>query len=205
MNPHIKSIVVSLTKYFLLAVACTYPVAMLMLDILWLNNGVGEHSFTEYSQSLILLLIIGTFCYVIMTHEKERPFAYMAVGLFVAMLIREQNFLFNNMGAHLWESLVAITLVVTFILSRRSDTPFAPVFSTYLRSRAGQIMAIGLVILLFYSRFFGMSLIWTSLLDDGYVRTVKNAMEEGTELLAYVLILYAAQVYRKQLAEGTHG
>lgn len=205
MDPHLKSVIISLSKYFLLALACTYPVAMLMLDILWLNNGVGEHSFTEYSQSLILLLTIGTFCYIIMKHENEKPFAYMAVGFFTAMLIREQNSLLDSMGAHLWETLVAIVFVIAFVLSRRSGTPFAPVFSTYLRSRAGQIMAVGLVILLFYSRFFGMSIIWASLLDDGYVRTVKNAMEEGTELLAYVLILYAAQVYRKQLTEGTYG
>lgn len=205
MNPHLKSIAGSLAGYFLLALACTFPVAMLMLDILWLNNGVGEHSFTEYAQSLILLLTIGTFAYVIAKHDKEKPFAYMAIGLFTAMLIREQNFLFNDLGAHLWESLVIITLVITITLSRRSGTPFAPVFSTYLRSRAGQIMVIGLIILLFYSRFLGMGMIWTSLLDDGYVRTVKNAIEEGTELLAYVIILYAAQVYRRRLAQGLHG
>jgi|SRR5690554_2489386 len=204
MYTQTKSIITSLLKYFLLAIACTYPVAMLMLDILWLNNGVGEHSFTEYSQSLLLILIISTFGYIIMTYEQERPLAYMAAGLFIAMLIREQNSLFNNMGAHLWETLVAITFVIAVILSRRSRAAFVPAFDRYLNSRAAQIMAIGLVILLFYSRFFGMSIIWTSLLDDGYVRTVKNAMEEGTELLAYVLILYASQVYRKQLAAGTY-
>lgn len=200
MNPHIRSILSSLAQYLFLAFILAYPVAMIMLDILWVGNNIGEHSFTEYSQSLILVLIIATFYYITVKHEDQRPFTYMAIGLFIAMLIREQNSLFNSMGAHLWESLVAATFIMAIYLTRRNKQPFAPVFSAYLRSRAGQIMALGLILLLIYSRFLGMSIIWKSLLESGYVSTIKNAVEEGTELLAYVIILYAAQVYRVQLA-----
>lgn len=199
MNSHIKSILASLAQYFFLAFLLAYPVAMIMLDVLWVGNSIGEHSFTEYSQSLILVLIIATFYYVALKHKDQQPFAYMAIGLFVAMLIREQNSLFNSLGAHLWESLVAAVFIAAIYFARRTKQPFAPVFSTYLRSHAGHIMALGLALLLIYSRFLGMGMIWTSLLEDGYVRTIKNAIEEGTELLAYVIIFYATQVYRVQL------
>ncbi len=204
MNPHVKSIMTSLSTYLLLALACVFPVAMVMLDVLWVGNNIGEHSFTEYSQSFVLILIIVTFGYITAKHQDQRAFAYMAIGLFVAMLIREQNFYFNNIAAHLWETLVAITFMISLVLSRRSQQPFAETFSAYLASRAGQIMAIGLILLLFYSRFLGMSLIWKAVLQDAYTNAFKNIVEEGTELLAYVLILYASQVYRKQLAARTY-
>lgn len=201
MNPHLRSIFVSLGKYFLLAVACSYPVGMLMLDILWLDNGVGEQSFTEFSQTGVLLIIIGLFAHIIHRYEDQRPFTFMAIGLFIAMLIREQDFYLNSLGPYLWETLMAITFITCVALSRRTRQPFAPVFSAYLTSKAGATMAIALISLLFYSRLLGMGVIWTSLLEEGYVRTVKNAIEEGTELYAYMLILYAALQYRAQLAQ----
>ena len=61
-------------------------------------------------------------------------------------------------------------------------------------------MVMSILILLVHSRLFGMGILWKTILNDGYVNTVKNAMEEGTELLAYVLIFYATQVYRRTLA-----
>ena len=59
-------------------------------------------------------------------------------------------------------------------------------------------MTIGLVLLLIYSRLFGMTALWHGLLSENYVRVFKNAAEECTELLAYTLIMAAALTYAAQ-------
>ena len=51
-------------------------------------------------------------------------------------------------------------------------------------------MALGA--LLVYSRLLGMGAIWKGLLAEQYLRVFKNAVEETTELLGYVLIAAAA-------------
>lgn len=199
MNQDAKVILQQLGKYFLLAVALSYPVLALMLDILWLGNHVGENSVTEHSQAIILLLIMGTFFHINKKYPDQRAFGYLALGLFTSMFIREHDFFLNNIIDNLWEVIVAIVVISAITLSVKSKQPFVSIFKNYLLSHAGHIMAISLILLLFYSRLFGMGIIWENLLDDGYVRTVKNAMEEGTELLAYVMLFYATQLYRLQL------
>jgi len=51
------------------------------------------------------------------------------------------------------------------------------------------------VMLLFYSRLFGMGALWQGLLGEGYIRIFKNAVEETTELLGYTFILAASLTY----------
>src|SRR5690606_28976404 len=55
-----------------------------------------------------------------------------------------------------------------------------------------------LVLLLVYSRLFGMTTLWHGLLAENYVRVFKNAAEECTELLGYSLIMAAALTYAAQ-------
>lgn len=62
-------------------------------------------------------------------------------------------------------------------------------------SRFTIIMTIGLALLLAYSRLIGMGALWQGLLEDGYVRVVKNAVEESAEVLGYALILVASIGY----------
>lgn len=201
MDTHVKSILISLIQYFGLALLAALPTAIVMLDVMWLGNHIGEESLTEAAQSFTLILVIATFVYIVAKHEDKRPFTYMALGLFISMLFREHDFVLNKIVDNLWEACVAVTVVTVIILSRRTGRPFAPVFAAFLKSPAARIMAVALVLLVVHSRLFGMGVLWRTILDDGYVRTVKNAMEEGTELLAYLMIFYAAQVYRRELAE----
>lgn len=200
MNIHTKSILTSLARYFALALLIALPTAIVMLDVLWLGNNIGEESLTEHMQSTVLLLIISTFIYIIAKHEDKRPFTYLALGLFISMLFREHDYVLNNIVDNLWEVLVVLTVITVTVLSRSTNRPFKPAFAEFLSSSAGRTMVMSILILLVHSRLFGMGILWKTILNDGYVNTVKNAMEEGTELLAYVLIFYATQVYRRTLA-----
>jgi len=57
------------------------------------------------------------------------------------------------------------------------------------------VMSLGLALLLAYSRLLGMGHLWRGVLGDGYERIVKNAIEEGAELLGYTVILVASLGY----------
>lgn len=58
-------------------------------------------------------------------------------------------------------------------------------------SRSGVMLILGLAILLVYSRLLGMGVLWREFLHDGYLRLLKNAIEESTELLGYIIIVIA--------------
>ncbi len=75
-------------------------------------------------------------------------------------------------------------------------------FSRY-PGTAGKIHAIpwygillsGLLAVLVFSRLFGMQVLWHAILEHGYMRVVKNAVEEGSESFGYMLCLAASLGY----------
>ncbi|CAK6466123.1 hypothetical protein KLEPA_00100 (plasmid) [Klebsiella pneumoniae] len=57
------------------------------------------------------------------------------------------------------------------------------------------MMLSGLLAVLVFSRLFGMHGLWYSILEEGYARVVKNAVEEGSEFFGYMLFLTASIGY----------
>lgn len=185
--------------YFILALLSVVPVALLYLDVAWLQDGVGEASLTEVAQTLILVGCVATFLLVARHRPGERGFALLAAAFFLCMVIREQNNLLKSVADGLWEGMVLVIAVagIAYAASRRRQTLVSLV--RFSGTRAGGMMMVGLVLLIVYSRLFGAGAVWHAMLGDGYVRVAKNAAEEGTELCAYMMIFAASQSYRRQL------
>ncbi|EOW9564629.1 transporter, partial [Enterobacter hormaechei] len=53
----------------------------------------------------------------------------------------------------------------------------------------------GLLAVLVFSRLFGMQVLWHDILEHGYMRVVKNVVEEGSESFGYMLCLAASLGY----------
>ena len=51
------------------------------------------------------------------------------------------------------------------------------------------------VIALIFSRFFGSGIVWVAIMGDGFMREVKNAVEETTEALAMLIFLASMLEY----------
>lgn len=49
------------------------------------------------------------------------------------------------------------------------------------------ILLSGLLAVLVFSRLFGMQVLWHDITEHGYMRVVKNAVEEGSESFGYML------------------
>ncbi|HIE0651155.1 TPA: hypothetical protein ACXJNB_004314 [Serratia marcescens] len=172
-------------------------VGLVFIDVHWLHNFVHETSLTEAAQELLLLAIAGGF-FAAARRQAERRSAWMLVGgFFLCMLIREMDFAFDALwhGAWVWFAL-AVALVCLWHAGRHIAATVRGLADFVTHPGYG-MMCAGLLCILVFSRLFGMSALWQTLMLEGYNRVVKNMVEEGCELLGYGLCLLATLSYMK--------
>jgi len=74
-----------------------------------------------------------------------------------------------------------------------------------LLHRSWPVMASGFLVVLVFSRLFGVHALWQHLMLGDYNRVVKNMAEEGTELLGYSLCWLASVRYLWQTRPAAAG
>lgn len=185
----------TLLRGVILMLVVSLPVFLLWLDVQWLGNTVGEVSTTELGQLAFLALITMSFGYLAWLSREDRRFATLTAGFFACMLIRELDAALDVLMDGLWQGLtflVSATCVAYAAIDWRATVRG---MARLMASRFTIVMTIGLALLLAYSRLLGMGALWQGLMEDGYTRVVKNAVEESAELLGYTLILVASIGY----------
>lgn len=185
-------------RTLLFVVMVILPVALLYLDIHWLHDGVGEWSLVELTQLGFLAGSVLAFAKLARRRAEDRAFAVLAAGLFACMLIRELDAVWDLLFHGCWQLLVSLTAAACLLYGWRDRQRALSALVRFLATRAGTVMTIGVVLLLCYSRLIGLTGLWHGLLGEQYVRVFKNAVEEGTELLGYTLILAASLGYLAQ-------
>lgn len=195
MKNDLHSLLAHLRNTVLFAVMVTLPVALLYLDIHWLKDNVGEWSLVELTQLGFLFASALAFVRLARRRADDRRFAVLAAALFACMLIRELDAVWDLLFRGLWSLLVTAVAGSALAYALRDWRAALAGLVRFLGSRPGTLMTIGLVMLLFYSRLFGMTALWQGLLEEGYIRIFKNAVEETTELLGYSFILAASLTY----------
>lgn len=181
-----------LLRVILLALAVVVVVMCLHIDVNIINNGLSERSFTEIVQESILLVIVVIHLARARHSDAARQLNVLIAGFFMAMLIRELDAVFDliHHGSWVWFAL-AVSLGTILYAFRRAPRVLQQL-ADYMTKPAFGIMLSGLLAILIFSRLFGMSVLWRSILHDGYVREVKNMVEEGSELFGYMLCLVAS-------------
>ncbi len=185
----------AIARTTLLACLISLPVVALWLDVQWMGNMVGEYSATEFGQLALLVGCVLVWLRLAKGSNEDRRFATLAAGFFACMLIRESDATLDLLFDGLWQTLVILVSGICVAYSVNDWRSTLRGMARLLMSRAGVMLMVGLVLLLVYSRLLGMSALWQGLLGDGYLRVLKNAIEESTELLGYVLILIASLNY----------
>ena len=153
----------------------------------------GEASLTENMQIAFSGICCLLFLVAARMSQKLRPAAVMLAALTGMMLIRESDaFLDKNVFDGAWQTLVVAVLFATAIYLIRQPHPIKPSLEAFIRlSSAGMLMS-GFLVTIVISRLFGRRSFWEAVMGEGYMRVVKNIVEEGTELVGYSLILIAA-------------
>ena len=111
------------------------------------------------------------------------------------MGIRETDAAWDVVSDGLWQVLVATVARAATAYAAADWRSTLRALGCFVSSRPGVRMITALGLLLVYSRLLGMGVIWEGLLDEQYLRVFKNAVEETTELLSYVLICAAGMTY----------
>ncbi|WP_295636251.1 hypothetical protein [uncultured Mailhella sp.] len=191
----IKTITSALKLLFMLGAT----IAVLFLIFVWdsrCDNPFSEVGPTELIQTLLLSL-----CTLFLFREAVRcpdmrNALILAGGLTGCMLIREQDY-FLDMISHgfwKWPALILAFGCLTCAAVRLRETISS--LAVFIRWRHFPLFLTGIVIVLTYSRLFGMSVLWKTLLPGGEWRAAKNAIEESSELLGYALMLTSVLLLR---------
>ncbi len=158
----------------------------------------SENSFTEITQELFLLISAVIYGTIAFKFPKVRGLAILMTGLCLSALVREYNNYFHSYFRGFWQLLVTVILVITaWIAYKNKDTIEKPLRS-FLKKPAFGITLSAFLIIMVFSRFYGLHAIWENILEaelQGLYREVKNASEEGIELLGYTMLLFGSIEY----------
>ncbi|AMN47920.1 hypothetical protein ACG33_12590 [Steroidobacter denitrificans] len=187
-----RAVLAAAARLLVLSCLISAPILLLWLDVQWLGNAVGEFSVTEFTQLTLVAVTMLLFFHLAWRSREDRRFAVLAAGFFACMLIREIDAVLDLLLDGLWQGLVTLVSVTSLTYSLFDWRATLRGMARLAVSRAGVMMIVGLAILLAYSRLLGMGWLWQGLLEAGYLRLFKNAIEESTELLGYIIILTAS-------------
>ena len=162
------------------------------LDTAVLGDGVTEDSLTEHMHNTLLAIAAGIFMMGAYQHVGMRGYLTLAATLFACMFLREYDAALDRIQHGFWIYPALVTLAVgSFIAWRNRGTTLLPMLH-HLQTRSATFVYIGVVLLLFFSRIFGTGALWEAVMGAAYDPQIKTTVQEGTELLAYLLIAYGA-------------
>jgi len=202
----------AMIKIFLYGVCVLGIWLVIYMDAQWLifnkDAKFSELSYTEFTQEILLLLTAAIFWITGTQTRPKRSFALLMSWVAAMALCREFDFLCNCVFDGCWKIPAALTTFgYGYIVFRYKDN-FLNDAVEFIRRPESGILLSGLLTVFIFSRLFGCKILWEAMMGDGYMRCVKNAAEEGLELLGYLLILIAGVeyfFYKKALIKQTVG
>lgn len=184
---------------------CAVVVLLLMvaiyLDIHLLGSAatelaMSERSVTEVTQEILLLIIVAIYAYVSWENKKMRPALVLVGGFFACMFLREMDYWFGLAGLHWLPPVVAVAALCIFYAAKRPEATVSGL-ARFVEMQHFAALMNGLLTVLVFSRLFGMSAVWNSLLGNDFPRWVKIFAEEGVELLGYSQCFLATFFYAR--------
>ena len=159
----------------------------------------GENSYTEWAQVIVLIIVISLMAFTSKIDKKHPIIGKLISGFFLMALIREFDSVLDGIFDGLWQILVFLVLVFIVVEIIRKMESVKQSMDTFLRSTSFGFFTSGFLVTFVFSRLYGRSLFWESVMGEGYVRAVKNVSEESIELLGYTLILFGTIEWFKLL------
>lgn len=181
-----------LFEYFTLMLLMIAVPLVVAVDVVWLEHGVKEDSVTEFAQEGLLLLSAILIGLSVRRHTESRGFLVLVTGLFASMFIRETDAYFDMIAKGSWlYPALAVSLLAIVYASRQRGTVVAPMVGI-LQTKSFNYIAIGLILVVLFSRLFGTGQLWQEIMGEDYRTLYKSIIQEGLELLGYVLICFGS-------------
>lgn len=184
-----------MTVFILAALFLALMILPIYIDVAWMNDALHETSFTETTQEIMLAVIAALFFIAAQRRPAQRGALTLVAGFYSCMLVRELDFVFDAIqhGSWIWFALAVTAGCLAVALRTPKKTLHA--LARLLQHRSWPVMASGFLVVLVFSRLFGIHALWQHLMLGDYNRVVKNMAEEGTELLGYGLCWLASVRY----------
>lgn len=192
-----RIIINSMLEFIFYSMATIFTLITLMLDVIWLENNINESSMTEIEQELALFIITLIFLRLAYLYQNQRNVHILIAGFFACMLIREFDVFLDLISHGSWVYIASSVAIIAVIATFRQPKLTMRQLAEYTRQPHYGFMMSGLICVLIFSRIFGMKLLWQNVLDDQYMRIVKNIAGEGLELFGYTLCFISTLLYRK--------
>lgn len=154
--------------------------------------GSSDHSLTEWCQVALLLFCATLFWRLAWKRGDQRGWLVLVAGLFSAMLIRELDHYFDLVTHGFWiYPALGVTLLAAG-MAVRNRAGIAAAMLDYARHHGHAYILSGLLVVLVFSRLFGSGNILNLLMAEEYQKQFKTALQEGLELLGYVLMAWGS-------------
>lgn len=186
-------------EFLILALLMLLPAVMVYLDVQVRGRTITEYSFTELTQESLILAAAILFWISAFKQAYARGFLVLVAGFFACMFIREQDGLLDNISHGFWFYPAMLMAIGSVIYALRYHRTILGPMAEFTRSKPYVFIAIGLLIVLVFSRVFGSgNLLWKEVLGEDYTSFFKGVIQEGLELFGYIFIFYGACLYRYQ-------
>ncbi|MDF2152576.1 hypothetical protein [Vibrio sp. CAU 1672] len=171
------------------------------IDYLLLGTGLGEVSATESLQLVMLSITAWSFYRISKQQQQLKHAALLISGFFAVLLIREMDYWLDMLrhGSWVYPALLITVLACTQAYQGGKET--VNEMATLLQTPYMKLLIGAVVLLLVFSRLYGMGSFWKQVMDVHYVREVKNISEEAIELLSYCLIALSAVRTQRELKQ----
>lgn len=191
------------TEFFKIGRIILYSGYLLALSLVFLYDAqpnptqkFAEDSLTEYFQEGSFFLTVLLFLFYTLKRKSTSAISILIGGFFLMAFIREFDAVLDKYvfdGA--WQTLAFTVLALVGFSIYKNATALGKTIPSYMVSYPFGMMISGMLVTFIYSRLFGESIMWQSVMEESYIRSVKNAAEESIELLGDSLILFSAIEY----------
>ena len=181
--------------------ACLVPALLVYLDMAVFGLNCDELGIVEIAQSACLLTIVILISTAAVRRPDVRGGLILLIGLFLDMLIRENDGFLDDIRHGCWIYPVVLTTILAVRCAWRQRKTVLPGLTLLRDGRTFPILALGFFALVGYSRIFGMKAIWQIVVGVDDYRPAKHVAEEGVELFAYFLLLYWAVCFFRELTD----
>jgi hypothetical protein len=187
-----------LESLVLVSIAVAVPVIVAQ-DIEVFRYGNSEVSVTELTQEALILLSAVLSGLSAWKYRVARSWLLLVTGLFSCMFLREIDFWLDKIAHGFWVYPVGLIVVATIANAVRNRDGLISSATAYAMTRSHAYIAVGLAIVLLFSRLAGTSRFWMQVMGDNYHASYKTFMQEGLELLGYFLIALGSVTLIRQL------
>lgn len=153
----------------------------------------NEESWIENAQVFILALSTLFLIFSGKNNSDDSAVATLMAGMTTIAMIRECDAVLDiDFFDGAWQTGAVLTALFTLALVYRKKDRLISGIMSFLRRPSFGYFVCGFITVFIYSRLFGRGALWFDIMgQDRFVRAVKNAAEEGTELFGYSILFIA--------------